>query len=103
MIIFEEVTYNKTIYQHKYTYKSYCFIDDYLGLKKYDYSDPYIKACVLKYASNNPCTKVAKIINDMIDNRIKIKEPFQYISKQTIRNIILSSPISISKSKAKEL
>lgn len=101
MTIFGEITYRKTIYQNKRSYKSFCFIDDYLGLKKYDYFDPYIKASVLEYAANNPCTKVAKIINDMIGNRVKLKEPFQYISKQTIRNIILSSPIS--KPKYKEL
>jgi len=101
MTIFGEITYNKTIYQHKHTYKTYCYIDDYLGLKKYDYFDPYIKACVLEYAANNPCTKVAKIINDMIGNRIKLDEPFQYISKQTIRNIILAS--ILSKPEPKEL
>ena len=94
MTIFGEITYRKTIYSHKHTYKSFCFIDDYLGLKKYDYFDPYIKAMVIKYASDNPCTKVAKTINDMIGNRIKIDEPFQFISRQTIRNIILSSPLS---------
>ena len=94
MTVFGEITYRKTIYQSKHTYKSFCFIDDYLGLKKYDYFDPYIKATILEYAANNPCTKVAKIINDMIGNRIKTKESYQYITRQTIRNIILSSPIS---------
>ena len=94
MTVFGEITYHKTIYQSKHTYKSFCFIDDYLGLKKYDYFDPYIKATILEYAANNPCTKVAKIINDMIGNRIKTKESYQYITRQTIRNIILSSPIS---------
>lgn len=94
MTIFGEITYRKTIYQNKRNYKNFCFIDEYLGLKKYDYFDPYIKATVLEYAANNPYTKVAKIINDMIGNRVKLKEPFQYISRQTIRNIIISSPIS---------
>ena len=94
MTIFGEITYRKTIYQSKHNNKSYCFIDDYLGLKKYDYFDPYIKATILEYASNNPYTKVAKIVNDMIGNRIKTKESYQYITRQTIRNIILSSSIS---------
>ena len=94
MTIFGEITYRKTIYSHKHSYKSFCFIDDYLGLKKYDYFDPYIKSMIIKYSADNPCTKVAKIINDMIGSRIKIEEPFQYISRQTIRNIILSSPLS---------
>lgn len=101
MTIFGEITYRKTLYQHKHTYKTYCFIDEYLGLKKYDYFDPYIKACILEYAANNSSPKVAKIINDMIGNRVKLKEPFQYISRQTIRNIILTS--RLSKPEYKEL
>ena len=102
MTIFGEITYRKTIYSHKHSYKSFCFIDDYLGLKKYDYFDPYIKSMIIKYSADNPCTKVAKIINDMIGSRIKIEEPFQYISRQTIRNIILSSPLSNPKIKELE-
>ena len=94
MTIFGELTYNKTVYSNKYNKGSYCFIDDYLGLKKYDYFDPYIKATILDYSANNPYSKVAKLINDMIGNRIKLKEPFQIISRQTIRNIILSSDTS---------
>lgn len=94
MTIFGEITYRKTIYQSKHNYKSFCFIDDYLRLKKYDYFDPYIKAAILEYAANNPYSKVAKIINDMIGNRIKIKDAFKYITRQTVRNIILSSKLS---------
>lgn len=94
MTIFGEITYRKTIYSYKHKKGSYCYIDDYLGLKKYDYFDPYIKALVINYAADNPYTKVAKIINDMIGNRIKTFEPFQYITKQTIRNIILTSTLS---------
>lgn len=94
MTIFGQITYRKTVYTNKYTNKSFCYVDDYLGLKKNDYFDPYIKALIINYAADNPCTKVAKIINDMIGNRIKIKEAFQYITKQTIRNVILLSNIS---------
>lgn len=94
MTIFGEITYNKTVYSNKYNEGSYCYIDDFLGLKKYDYFDPYIKATAIEYASNNPCTKVASMINDLIGNRIKINKPFQIISRQTIRNIILGSKLS---------
>lgn len=94
MTIFGQITYRKTVYTNKYTDKSFCYVDDYFGLKKNDYFDPYIKALIINYAADNPCTKVAKIINDMIGNRIKIKEAFQYITKQTIRNVILLSNIS---------
>lgn len=101
MTIFGEITYRKTIYSYKYKDGSYCYIDDYLGLKKYDYFDPYIRSLILEYAADNPYSKVAKIVNDMINNRIKIKEAHKYISRQTVRNIILSSPLS--KPKIKEL
>lgn len=101
MTIFGELTYNKTVYSDKYNKGSYCFIDEYLGLKKYDYFDPYIKATIIEYCANNPYAKVAKMLNDMIGNRIKLKEPYQIISRQTIRNIILSS--NVSKNEYKEL
>ena len=101
MTIFGELTYNKTVYSSKYNGKTYCFIDDYLGLKKYDYFDPYIRATILEYSANNPYSKVAKMVNDMIGNRIKLNEPYQIISRQTIRNIILSS--NVSKKEYKEL
>lgn len=94
MTIFGEITYHKTIYSYKYKKGSYCYIDEYLGFKKYDYFDPYIKSLVIEYASNNPYTKTASIINDIIGNRIKITKPYQYLSKQTVRNIILSSSLS---------
>lgn len=94
MTIFGEITYRKTIYSYKYKKGSYCYIDDYLGFKKYDYFDPYIKSLVIEYAANNPYTKTASIINDIIGNRIKITKPYQYLSKQTVRNIILSATLS---------
>ena len=94
MTIFGEITYNKTIYSNKYNEGSYCFIDEYLGLKKYDYFDPYIKATIIEYAANNSSPKVAKILNDMIGKRIKLNESYPFISRQTIRNIILKSKLS---------
>ena len=101
LTIFGEITYRKTVYINKYTYKSFCFIDDYLGLKKYDYFDPYIKALIIEYAANNPSGKIIKFINDLIGNRLKLDVPINYISKQTIRNIILQS--NLSKPELKQL
>lgn len=94
MTIFGELTYRKTIYSNKYNEGSFCYIDEFLGLKKYDYFDPYIKSLVLEYAANNPYSKVASIINDIIGNRIKLDEATNYLSRQTIRNIILSATLS---------
>ena len=94
MTIFGEITYNKTIYSNKNNEGSYCFIDEYLGLKRYDYFDPYIKATIIEYAANNSSPKVAKILNDMIGKHIKLDEAHPIISRQTIRNIILKSKLS---------
>jgi len=94
LTVFGQITYRKTNYINKYTGKSYCFIDEYLGLKKYDYFDPYIKSLILEYAADNSSGKIVKFINDLIGNRLKLKVEFNYISRQTIRNIILESKLS---------
>ncbi len=97
MTIFGEITYHKTIYENKFTHEYFCFIDDYLGLAKYDYFDPYIKACIIDYSSQYPYSQVAKMMNDLINKRIKIDNAHPIISRQTIRNIILSSKLSTPK------
>ncbi|MFA6753496.1 MAG: UPF0236 family protein [Bacilli bacterium] len=94
MTIFGEITFKRTFYTDKFNKGSFCYLDNYLGLKKHDYFDPYIKALVLDKAANNSASKVADYINNLIGNRVKITDPFNYISKQTIRNIILESELS---------
>lgn len=91
LTIFGEITFTRTFYQSKLDNKLYCFIDRYLGLHKYDYFDPYIKALVVDYASNNSYPKTAKYINDFIGNRISMKEKTKYLSRQSIRTILLKS------------
>lgn len=97
MTIFGEITFERTFYTSKLTNKSYCFVDRVLGLHKYDYFDPYLKALIIEYSANNSYSKVAKYINDLIGNRIKIKSSFNYVSRQTVRNIIMSSILSLPK------
>lgn len=94
LTIFGEITFNRTFYKSKVNGKNYCFVDRYLGLHKYDYFDPYLKALIVEYAANNSCPKTAKYINDLIGNRLSIKDKFKYLSRQSIRNIILSSKFS---------
>lgn len=94
LTIFGEITIKRTFYKNRFNDSSYCYLDDYLGLKKYDYFDPYIKALIIDYAANNSFGKVSKYINDLIGNRIKLENPISYISKQTVRNIILEAKIS---------
>lgn len=94
MTIFGEVTYERTFYTDKSNNGSYCYLDNYLGLKQYDYFDPYIKALIIEKAADNSAPKVAEFINDLIGKRVKITKSFEYLSRQTIRNIILESNMS---------
>lgn len=48
MTIFGEITFTRTFYTSKLTNKNYCFVDRILGLHKYDYFDPYLKALILE-------------------------------------------------------
>ena len=97
LTIFGEITYSRTFYSSKLTGKSFCYIDRFLGLKKYDYFDPYIKAEVLDYVSNHNYSETANHLNSLIGNRISIDKKTQYLSRQTIRNIVLKENVSIPK------
>lgn len=81
LTIFGEITFYRTFYKSKLTGKNYCYVDRYLGLHKYDYFDPYLKALVVEYASNNSYPKTAKYINELIGNRISINDKFNYLSR----------------------
>lgn len=102
MTIFGEITFERTFYKSKINNKYFCYIDRLLGLKKYDYFDPYLKALVIEYSANNSMPKVCKYINDLIGNRVKLDEGFKFFSRQTIRNIILESKLSITKNEVKK-
>ena len=47
MTIFGEITFKRTFYESKVDGSSFCFLDRYLGLHKYDYFDPYIKSLII--------------------------------------------------------
>ena len=97
LTIFGEITYSRTFYSSKLDGKSFCYVDRLLGLKKYDYFDPYIKAEVLDYVSNHNYSDTANHINSLIGNRISIQNKTKYLSRQTIRNIVLKEKLSIPK------
>ncbi len=94
LTVFGEITFTRITYISKLNNKPYCFLDRYLGLEKYDYFDPYIKASVIEEASNTSIPVACKKINDLIGNRVSIKVKEQYLTRQTVRNIILKSIIS---------
>lgn len=94
LTIFGEITFVRTFYSDKNNKGSYCYLDRYLGLKKYDYFDPYIKATIIEYAANNSIPTVCSMINELVGNKIKVKDKINYLNRQTVRNIILDSNIS---------
>lgn len=102
LTIFGEITFNRTFYSDKHNKGSYCYLDRFLGLKKYDYFDPYIKATVIEYSANNSIPTVVNMINELIGNRIKLENKIKYINRQTIRNIILEAKISNPETKQLE-
>ncbi|MBR1936059.1 MAG: UPF0236 family protein [Bacilli bacterium] len=101
LTIFGEITYYRFFYKSKLNGSCFCYVDRFLGLKKYDYFDPYIKAEILDYVSENNYSKTAYHINSLIGNRICISNKTSFISRQTVRNIILHS--TLSKPKVKRL
>lgn len=99
LTVFGEVTFTRTFYTNKHNKGSYCYLDRFLGLKKHDYFDPYIKATIIEYSANNPIPTVVNMINELIGNRIKLEDKIKYLNRQTIRNIILDSKLSNPESK----
>ena len=93
LTIFGEITYYRYYYKSKLDGSSFCYIDKLLGFKRYDYFDPYIKAEILDYVSENNYSVTAKHINSLIGNRIDDNKP-EYLNRQTVRNVILNSVIS---------
>jgi hypothetical protein len=94
LTIFGEINFTRTFYTNKNNKGSFCYLDRFLGLKKHDYFDPYIKAKVIEEAANNSIPNVCNIINDLIGRRISLESKSKYLNRQTIRNIILSAKIS---------
>ena len=91
LTVFGEITFFRTFYKSKLNSKCFCYVDRFLGLQKYDYFDPYIKAEVLVFVSDNNYSKTAKHTNSLIGNRISLNNKTSFMSRQSVRNIILSS------------
>ena len=94
MTIFGEITFKRTFYSDKFNKGSFCYLDWFLGLKKYDYFDPYLKALTIDYSSKYSFQKTGNIISEMIGNRIELNKT-TILSRQTVRNIILKSTLAI--------
>lgn len=94
LTIFGEITYTRTFFKSKLNGSCFCYIDRMLGLPKYDYFDPYIKAEILSFVSNNNYSDTANHINSLIGNRISVNEKNKLMNRQTVRNVILKAKLS---------
>ena len=94
LTIFGEITIKRHFFKSKLDNKSFCYIDRKLGLKKYQYFDPYIQALVIEKASQDSISKACRDINELIGNRVTLNKKTKYLSRQSARNIILNSLLS---------
>ena len=87
---FGRVNINRTIYLDRVTGKTYCYVDEKLGLPKYDRYDPCIKSMLVSlYAEHNSMIKVGKIIGERIGNAYSLHDNDSFrISRQTVHNSI---------------
>lgn len=99
LTIFGQITFSRTFFSSKLDGSLFCYVDRLLGLKKYDYFDPYIKAEVLDFVSENNYSATAKHVNSLIASRVSLEDKTCFLSRQTVRNIILTSNIAIPKTK----
>lgn len=94
MTIFGLVTYTRTYYVNIVTKKAYCHVDRFMGLKRYDHYDPYIKSLIIENAATNSFAVAGKNVTSMIGNRVHLEKRFFCISRQTVRNCILKNKIA---------
>ncbi|MEG2230383.1 MAG: UPF0236 family protein [Bacilli bacterium] len=91
LTIFGELTFKRYFYKSKMNDKSFCYLDRKLGLKKYQYFDPYIRSLVVSKCATKSISETCREINDMIGKRVTTEEKFKYLNRQSARNIILES------------
>jgi hypothetical protein len=96
MTIFGEITFTRTFYSDKYNKGSFCHLDWFLGLNKYDYFDPYIKSLVIDYSTKYSFQKAGNLISEMIGNRIELSKDC-LLSRQIVRSIIIKSTMPVPK------
>lgn len=99
LTIFGEITIKRHFFKSKLDGKSYCYIDRQLGLKKYQYFDPYIRSLVIEKVAEESISKACRDINELIGNRVSLNKKYSFLSRQSARNIILSSLSSYEEDK----
>lgn len=94
MTVFGPFTYMRTFYKNLHTGKSYCHVDSFLGLKKYDYFDPYIKALVVEASADASFAAAGRNVSSLIGERVALNAKLSLISRQTARAFTRDNVIS---------
>lgn len=88
--MFGEVRYKRTIYQDKYTGKTYIYVDRKFGIDRYiHYTNDVASYAYEAYGDENSMIKVGKEIGNLIYGKYKIVKNSEYsLSRQLIKNLI---------------
>ena len=85
------ISFKRTIYQSRSDKSTFCYVDERLGLPKYDRYDPCVKAMIVEsYADINSMIKVGQLIGDRIYSAFCLnpdRERYR-ICRQTVFNTI---------------
>lgn len=94
LTIFGEITYSRTFYKNIVDGSMYCPVDRMIGLNPNDYFDPTIKSLAIELTASNSYSEAGRIINNLIYKKFNIKNEYLLLSRQTIRNFILSAKLA---------
>ncbi|MBN2898284.1 MAG: UPF0236 family protein, partial [Clostridia bacterium] len=91
LTIFGPLTYYRTFYKNRKTKESYCHVDSFLGLRKYDYFCPYVKALVTEASCDTSFAAAGRHVSAAVGNRVSLKGNPVLISRQTARSFVRKS------------
>lgn len=88
--MFGEVRYKRTIYEDKYTGKSYIYVDRKFGIDRYiHYTNDVASYAYEAYSDENSMIKVGKEIGNLISGKYRIiNNSTSVLSRQLIKNLI---------------
>lgn len=91
--MFGEVTYRRTIYKDRICNKSYCYVDDKLGIEKYQrYGNDVASYAVEAYSDENSMIKVGIELGNLIYSKFSLADNrLNAIPRQTIYRLLRKS------------
>ena len=101
--MFGNISFKRRCYFDKNTNEYFFFTDFFLGLPKRKHFDPFICADLVEKSADNSYSKAGKIISDKIGLRTSTDSTTSiYISRATVRNIVLGFVPTIDEVKEKQ-